>query len=166
MLETDGDGRIRVDPALGACAVRCRADGLKHEECAGYTGTGERPPPANPPNGRRKAPSAITVVESHRVKDGETLDSVATRAGLTWQKLAKFNFGTDDRKKVNEHLVDDIGAHRRAANKSDYVFTDADEPGLLLVPKPLRLSLLASGVHHTLRVSPLIAPKRLLLFSA
>ena len=152
----DGEGREFVEGLQHHFmdAIDHDFDGLKHEECAGYTGTGERPPPANPSNGRRKAPSALTVVESHRVKDGETLESVATRAGLTWQKLAKFNFGTDDRKKVNAHLVADVGCFERAANNQDHVFTNADEPGLLLVPKQLKLNLMATGVHHVLRVLP------------
>jgi len=129
MLETDGDGRIRVDPVPGTCSVRCKADGLKYEECAGYTGAGERPPPANPPKERRKAPSAVAVVDVHRVKDGETLESVAARAGLTWQKLAKFNFATDDPKKVKAQLVQKVGCHKLDPKRRMYVFTVEDAPG-------------------------------------
>ena len=166
MLQTDGDGRIRVDPVPGACSVRSKADGLKHKECATYVGDGDRPPPPNPPQERRESPSAVAVVKRHRVRAGETLESVAAAAGLTWQKLAKFNFGTEDRKEVNAHLAADVGCSERAANETDYVFTDEDEPGVLLVPKPLALNLMAAGVHHVLRVMPANLPKPLFWFSA
>jgi hypothetical protein len=36
-----------------------------------------------------------------------------------------------------------------------YVFTDEDAPGLLMVPRPLDLKLMATGVHHILRVAPI-----------
>jgi hypothetical protein len=110
--------------------VRSRADGLKYEECAGYAGTGERPstpPLSNPPRerGPRKSPSAVAIVERHRVCAGETLHSVASSAGLTWKKLAKFNFGTDDVKKVHAHLKADVGSFvARLEGYSDRIALD------------------------------------------
>jgi hypothetical protein len=166
MLETDSDGRARVDPVPGACSVRAKADGLAYKECARFVDTGERPPPENASTARRKAPSALAIVELRHGRDGETLESVATAAGLTWKKLAKFNFGTDDQDKVSAHLAADVGCFKRGPDQKKYVFTAVDDPGMLLIPKPLELKLLAPGVHHVLRVAPIELPLRAFLFSA
>ena len=104
-------------------------------------------------------------MERHRVRAGETLESVAAGAGLTWQKLAKFNFGTDDREKVRARLVRDVGCEKFDPKQKMYVFTDEDAPGLLMVPRPLDLKLMATGVHHIVRIAPIEPLKPGLRFS-
>lgn len=50
--------------------------------------------------------------------DGDTLQAIAERetaAGnpITWQELAKYNWGTDDPATINELLRDELGARKR-----------------------------------------------------
>ncbi|WP_434385511.1 HET-C-related protein [Melittangium boletus] len=78
--------------------------------------TGERPPKA------------------HRVKDGETLDSIARANGLTWQELAHHNFGTDSKTEVSRQLFTKIGCRKKTFDGLNYIFTSQDTPGLIQIP--------------------------------
>ena len=100
----------------------------------------------------------VAEIEEHKVKTGETLDTVAAANGLTKDDLAKFNFGTADPAQVNQHLRDDVGCTRQDA-RGDFIFDDNDDPGIILVPKQLKLSGLATNQQHTLRVCEL-SPSR------
>jgi hypothetical protein len=85
---------------------------------------------------------------SHRVKTGESLQTLAEQHGLTWQELARFNFGTDDPTEVNRRLAQYVGCTKRSADAKSYVFDDSDKPGLIHIPKR-RLELkLQTGSHR------------------
>ncbi|OJH37240.1 HET-C-related protein [Cystobacter ferrugineus] len=71
---------------------------------------------------------------THRVKDGETLDSIARANGLTWQALARHNFGTDVKDEVSRQLYTKVGCRKRTADGRSYIFTSQDSPGLIQIP--------------------------------
>lgn len=83
---------------------------------------------------RSSAPTGHRPARMHRVRDGETLESIALQNGLTWQELARHNFGTDIPQEVNQHLRAKVGCTRRTANGQNYIFTSKDEPGIIEIP--------------------------------
>jgi hypothetical protein len=52
----------------------------------------------------------------HRVRSGETLDSIASANDLTWRLLARFNFGTDDPSLLNAARQAYVGCTHRTAD--------------------------------------------------
>ena len=64
--------------------------------------------------------TTIVTVERHKVRSGESLDSIAKSAGLTWQDLATFNWGTADPDEINLRLRDDIGCTKKTADGVNY----------------------------------------------
>lgn len=100
-------------------------------------------------------------------RDGDTLEAIAERetaAGnpITWQDLARYNWGTADPDAVNEHLRDELGARlRNAAN--DFVLSADDEARSdLLIPVRFTKGGLAQETTHTLRVRRVVAPPQFL----
>ena len=53
----------------------------------------------------------LVKVKEHKVKKGDTIDSIAKENDMTWQELAKFNWGTDIPNKINIFLRDIVGCH-------------------------------------------------------
>ena len=76
-----------------------------------------------------------TVVEEHRVATGESLESIASEHGLSWQELAEFNCGSSEVKQINRYLREVVVCTRLTANGKGYVLDDTDDPGILLIPK-------------------------------
>jgi len=94
----------------------------------------------------------IARIDEHKVQTGETLESLASSAGLTWQQLAEFNWDTSVPEQVNEHLRDDVGCTQRTADGNNYVFSSEDEPGIIYIPQPWTQEGLATEACHTFRV--------------
>jgi hypothetical protein len=160
MRTTSSDGRARLDPVdPGTCEARCSFAGLKYSECVEFAGMGESPVArepgtgASPRNGDR--PQAIVQVSQRKVRSGDTLESIAKEAGLKWQDLAYFNWGTKEPVKINEHLFGDVGCATMSADGKNYIFTDSDSPGLILVPRQWRQPGLATTRRHIARVRPI-----------
>ena len=106
---------------------------------------------------------------SVQVPGGQTLESVAQSAGLTWQELARFNWDTIVPEEINEHLRDDVGCTQRTADDQNYVFSDSDQPGIIYVPQDWSQTGLATEQTHTVRVRSLgdaPASLRIRLFDA
>ncbi len=91
------------------------------------------------------------LAEEHKVKTGETLESLAAQAKITWQRLAEFNWGTSSPKRINEHLADDVGCTKRTAG-GNFMFDDTDDPGIILIPKKFRRAGLPARQVHTMFV--------------
>lgn len=156
---TNAEGAIDLDPVRpGTCQVVTDMASPKRAETLVLVRlTGPTPPPPEDPKKKRKkpkqAPYKVGRIERHRVRTGDTLAGLAQMAGMTWKELAKFNWGTDDPKKVNRHLRWDVGCTKKTADGSNYVFDDSDSPGIVLLPFPWSAPL-GTGLEHVLRVSP------------
>ncbi len=97
----------------------------------------------------------VAEIEEHRVQTGETLDSLARGAGMTWQQLAEFNFGTSDPDEVNQHLRDKVGTTTTAPDGVNVMFTSQDDPGIILIPRPWNQTGLATNQEHVVRARAL-----------
>ncbi|TWT46035.1 hypothetical protein RAS1_24800 [Phycisphaerae bacterium RAS1] len=98
----------------------------------------------------------INLIEIHKVSSGETLESLALNAGLTWQRLAEFNFGTSIPDEINEHLRDDVGCTKKTPDGFNYKFDDSDTPGIIFIPAPTwTKEELATDQEHVIRVHSL-----------
>ncbi len=95
----------------------------------------------------------IARIELHKVRSGESLESLAGRCGITWQRLAEFNWGTSSPPEINEHLRDDVGCTQRTPG-GNYRFADADNPGIVALFRKWSQDGLATEQTHTFRVTP------------
>ncbi len=94
----------------------------------------------------------IVEITPHKVRTGETLAGLAKANKLTWQMLAKFNWGTADPVQINSHLRREVGCTRKTKDRKNYMFSDSDDPGVIHIPKPFRVYGLATKRIHTVRV--------------
>jgi len=94
----------------------------------------------------------LALVEQHKVKKGESLDSIAKASDLTWKQLARFNWGSDDPEEINEFLRRRVGCTKKTADGYNYIFDDTDDPGILDIPKPWVKSGLSTSQTHVIRV--------------
>ncbi len=156
MRETGADGLARFEIPPGPCEARCSFKGLTAADCANFAEMAESDSlmAAGKRGAPRRAPKAIVRVETRRARSGETLEGVAQEAGLTWQELAQFNFGTRSRDEVNERLAAEVGCTKKSADGKSYVFHDDDLPGTLFVPRQWRAQNLAPARTHVIRVRP------------
>lgn len=70
----------------------------------------------------------------HRVRDGDSLASLAHANGITWQELAIFNFGSADKEEITRQLYSKVGCRKRTADGRSYMFTSQDMPGIIMIP--------------------------------
>lgn len=103
--------------------------------------------------------------EEHLVRDGETLASVAEKHGLTWQQLARFNFQTDKPEEINVALREVVGCTQRTKDGKNYIFSDSDVPGILLIPKDRKPLPLKTGKPYRVQVKAAELHSRLDLHS-
>ena len=104
-------------------------------------------------------------VYQHR--DGDTLDTIAAReteAGnpITWQELARYNWGTDDPEEVDAFLRDDLGARARTEDGRLALRSDDSPRKPLKVPLQFEATGLALCQTHKIRVRLRSAPKQFL----
>ena len=79
--------------------------------------------------------STASVVEEHKVATGESLESIASERGLSWQELANFNCGSSEARQINQYLREVVGCTRLTPDGKSYIFDDSDDPGIVLIPK-------------------------------
>ena len=108
----------------------------------------------------------IIEITVHKVKTGETLAGLAKANGLTWQMLADFNWGTSEPYEINNHLRFSVGCTKKTKDRKNYRFDDSDDPGLIYIPKPLRLTGLSTKRTHLIRVRRPQRPAKIFIFSA
>lgn len=182
---TRPDGCVEIhDIDPGTCSATCSLEGARLSDtydfvtmgtqpgaapaaagtgpggAAGAAGTAEDGgQPASSAPGEQPAPRIrgvrIAEIEEHRVQTGETLETLAAGAGITWQELARFNWDTDDPDQINHHLRDDVGCTRRTADGRNYVFDSSDDPGIVYIPRAWTQAGLATDQEHTVRVRSL-----------
>ena len=156
---TNGDGVVEFpNTRHGHAEVTSELPDGGIEQTFAFVGVGERALPEQAEGEEAEqedlppGPYRICSVTEHRVRTGETLESVAQRHGLSWQELAKFNWGTAAPPEVNKRLRFVLGCTKKDAAGNNYVFDDADEPGVLYVPRPWKLGGLSTDLAHSLRV--------------
>jgi len=98
-------------------------------------------------------------------QEGDTLQTIAERetaAGnpLTWQEIAKFNWGTDDRDETNAFLRDELGCRLRDADNNFMISADDEPQGELLIPVRFKKSGLSLETQHKITVRKKPAPPR------
>lgn len=174
---TGADGRVELRSAeTGTATVRSGAHGEYHTTCVTFVGTGRavaRPATQEPEQPirvrgrpvRRADKHALVDVVEHRVRDGDTWESVAERYQLDPDHLMRFNFDTTDPIRIQVAMSSHIGCWRRDPDTHDLVFSDSDEPGVLLIPQDWQRSV-TTGYEHILRVRRVRAPVRRYIFSA
>ncbi|MFP2927617.1 LysM peptidoglycan-binding domain-containing protein [Pyxidicoccus sp. 3LG] len=164
---TDSEGLIELKSVPpGHATVSSDLDGATLAETLALVKVEGLPPPQeqeakSEPSGSQ--PRFLARLIEHRVRDGETLESVAERYETTVDALGQFNWGTTEPAKIQRHLYLDVGCTVRKGGK--FVFTRRDSPGILFVPQPLSLRRLPVERHHTLRVKQAYEPRGY-LFSA
>jgi hypothetical protein len=148
----------------GNCELSCELKDATLDNTLSFVGVGDKPigqksageanqgSPATPNPGIKY----IASVEEHKVKTSETPKSVASFAGMTWEALAKFNWGTDVPDEINKHLGDDVGCTKKTTDGKNYIFDDSDSPGIVFLPKKWRQSGLATNQVHVIRVQNVI----------
>jgi hypothetical protein len=77
----------------------------------------------------------LVKAREYKVQDGDSLDNIAVNAGITWQELAKFNWGTDKPKEINKMLQARVGCTSRTTDGLNYIFTSQDDPGIIYIPE-------------------------------
>lgn len=164
--KTDANGAVRLDKIPGGpCLVRCEMGEAGREDALIFLGSGggAPAPPAGGAAGKdekkKKGTPAIVAVEKHKVRTGETLDGLAKSVGSTWQKVAKFNWGTDDPKKINRFLRSEVGCTKKTKDGKSYLFDDSDDPGIILLPQEWKASMDTGGAY-TVEVVSATAPKK------
>jgi len=101
--------------------------------------------------------------ETYEPADDDTLDQIASRASesgptVTAADIARFNWGTDDPEAIDEYLRDELGCHKRGADKRFVFTTDVEGRGELRIPRPFARAGLPIDRVHTLRVRRRTAP--------
>jgi hypothetical protein len=153
-VKTGSDGKIKLDGLLaGSFSVRSDRGDMRRDATLKFGGVGGDPAAPTAIADESKS-YCIADVEEHRVASGETLASIAEKAGMTWQELAKWNWGTDDLQKLDTFLRLEVGCTKR--KDGHYVFDDSDKPGVLLVPKPWVKEGLSGGSTCVIRVSKMV----------
>jgi len=141
---TNSEGIIRLDPIKkGDCLIESDSSGATYSST--ITGRpGDIPTaPATPTKAHaEKNPPEYKLVDlrAYKVKTGDTLESVANRVSISWHDLAKFNWGTDDPERINRHLRWDVGCSKKAKDGKNYLFDDSDDPGVIFVPEPWKVT--------------------------
>jgi hypothetical protein len=90
--------------------------------------------------------------EEHKVALHESLDNIAEKAGITWQQLAKFNWGTSHPTEINECLHDLVGSRHKTKDGKNYIFTSDDDPGIISLPVKSPKYNLSTTQTHVIQV--------------
>ncbi|MBW2458883.1 MAG: LysM peptidoglycan-binding domain-containing protein [Deltaproteobacteria bacterium] len=156
---TGADGVIDFPSVTpGSAKVASEIPDAGWQQTLDFVGTGEPPTPDDESQEDDEAPPGpyqIRQVDAHQVRSGETLESVATSAGMSWQDLAKFNWGTSAPAEINKHLRFEVGCTNKDRAGDNYVFDDDDQPGIVSVPRPFARAGLGIDQVHALRVRQL-----------
>jgi hypothetical protein len=100
--------------------------------------------------------SSIVKAKKYKVQDGDSIESIAKSAGITWQQLAKFNWGTDNPDAINKHLREDVGCFKKTKDGHNYIFTSKDDPGIIYIPQELPAKSFSSSATHVITVDPVV----------
>lgn len=184
---TNTDGKIEVEdvPTPGVCGVTCSMRDARLATTYDFVGNGaapimpvdlytqetagEKSDSQTPGMAETQKPrgGVIAEIEEHRVATGETLESIASQAGMNSHQLAMFNWGTSEPTQVNRRLRDEVGCRKTGPDGRKYILDNEDDPGILFVPRQWQESGLATDQEHIIRVRKLAygeSPRRVRLF--
>jgi|GEM_PF-5089344 hypothetical protein len=82
---------------------------------------------------------AIVKLVKHRVKEGDTLDTIATSYDVNKEDIASFEWGAKSTAEISAALNDFVGSSKKSADGRQYILDDSDYPGVIHVPTPLKL---------------------------
>jgi hypothetical protein len=153
-LTTDSSGRIEVAKVPpGRVKVSSVLDGATRAETLAFMKSGVLPSKSREDAGHRTAVSGkfLARIITHKVSDGETLESIAESYSVTVDQLTRFNWNTTDPEELQWHLQVEVGCTREDAD-GRLEFSSSDEPGILYVARPLRMDWVALEERHVLRV--------------
>ena len=94
----------------------------------------------------------IVNAKKYKVQDGDSIKSIADKAGISWQELAKFNWGTDDPDKINQFLRIKVGCLNKSKDGKNYVFSSKDDPGIVYLPEELPKKTYSTSATHVVKV--------------
>jgi hypothetical protein len=77
----------------------------------------------------------VVKAKEHKVKKGDSLQTLADLAGITWKELAQFNWGTDNPKEIKKFMKNRVGCRKKSEDGRSYVFDDKDDPGIMFIPE-------------------------------
>lgn len=172
---TNADGLIEVrDIPAGRCAARCDLKDAKLADTLDFVGMGEAAADGGGEAGSSNGTGGgaangssggaaggggggggvkrIAEVEAYKVRTGDSILKLAQDAGMRWQDLAKFNWGTDNPDEVHVCLRDIVGCTKRSADGYNYRFDDSDDPGIVLIPRAWEQTGLMTERTHVFRV--------------
>lgn len=148
--KTDKQGKIRLDGVeAGSFGVHSEKADKGRDETLVFLGMGGIAQSGQ--SKEEEKPYRIVAMSEHKVKSGESLESLAEKTGTTWQTLAKFNWGTDDPKEINHFLRHEVGCSKKDKD-GNYIFDDADDPGIVLLPGPWKEQGLSGGKTYVIEV--------------
>ncbi len=152
--KTDRGGRIDVDfEGYGPATLLTSIKDAKQGESLVYVRTAATPSHgAKDPGDAELTGKPLVNIVKYRVRTGDTLEAIAKGYGITKDDLVMFNFGTTDEDEVDQRLFYEVGCRRRRADQR-VVMDSTDQPGIIYVPKPLRLPGLALNTLHIVRVT-------------
>ncbi len=87
-----------------------------------------------------KAPDNL---EWHKIKNGDSLESIAKDYGWRLEDLFLYNWKTVNKLQVNWYLRKYVGCSNH--NGTSYIFTGAETPGMILVPKSTGIAVKGPG---------------------
>jgi hypothetical protein len=95
----------------------------------------------------------LVKAKEYKVKDGDTLASIAGAHGITVAELTRFNWNTDDAGPENMLFRDKLGSRKLDTDKKTYILSKDDDPGVLYIPeKPATPKTFPTNGTHTLTV--------------
>lgn len=155
---SDGAGTVRVSNVPpGNVEVRSVIDGATLADTLAYLGAGPRSAQARTGARPKSTGRFLAQLTAHKVSDGETLESIAQFHGMTKNQLTQFNWGTTSPKEIQKRLFLDVGC-KRTDGSGQLLLTSDAKPGVLFIPKPVVLSVMAPGPQRVLRVGKEPAP--------
>jgi hypothetical protein len=158
---TDSNGLTRIDDLdPGVCQVWCEIKNLKMADTLAFVSMGEAAVDKSPTGDKPGVGSTLRIanIEEHKVKTNESIASLAKGAGMAWQDLAKFNWGTEVPDEINKHLRDDVGCTHKTKDGYNYMFNDSDDPGIVYIPTQWKETDLATGERHVIRARRIPLP--------
>ncbi len=151
---TDANGGITLrELRTGDCEASSSFEGRRRTETLEVVKIerGDEPVPIARVRPRSSRSYCLARIEPHKVRPGETLLQLAGAAGLTWQQLAFWNWGTSIPDEINRALHERVGCTRRR-DGVNYSFDESDVPGIVWIPRPWLEQGLATNRCYTLRV--------------